>query len=362
MVSRCRQVMFKTEAHERKSLKWWYDKRHDIDLDPIYQRRGGLWLSKEKAYLIDSILNGYDIPKIYLADFAFGHSPLNVKKRMYAIIDGKQRFEAVFDFFDDKLPLDSEFKYDRDPSLDLRGLCYSDLRSRYPAVCGVFDDYEPAVVSVVTNEKGKIEDLFIRLNKTTRALSGAEQRNAMPGMVPVLTRELAEHPFFQSKISFQVRRYQDRNAATKLLLVEHTGELVSVKKGDLDRFTAQVKAEKGPDTQPYRQTATRVRRVLDAMAKVFDQGDDLLGAAGIVPVYYWLARDLDPEYTQSLRPFLDEFERKRRQNDKRSEEGTNGVDKNLLQYSKARRSPMDKGALLQLCNVLERHFREFVER
>lgn len=352
--------MFETKAHAAKPLTWWYDRRHDIDFDPEYQRPS-IWSRKEKAYLIDSILNGYDIPKIYMADFTRADSPLNEKKKMYAIIDGKQRFEAVFDFFDDKLALDKEFMYERDPSLDLKGLHYTDLRSRYPSVCKLFDDYELAVVSVVTDEKGKIEDLFIRLNRALTRLAGAEIRNAMPGIVPILTRELVEHPFFTSRIKFTINRYQDRNAATKLLLIEHRGNLVTVKREDLDRFTRQIKTDRGPDTQPYRETAERVRRVLDTLAKVFVDRDQLLGGAGIVPVYYWLARNHAPKYTASLRPFLDEFEAHRRENDKRAEERADNVDDKLLQYSRARRSPMDKGVLVQLYEVLERHFREFVQ-
>ena len=129
--------------------------------------------------------------------------------------------------------------------MDLRGLHYSELRSRYPAVCRLFDDYELTVMSVITDEERKIPDLFVRLNKNSQSLTGAEVRNAMPGIVPIFTRRLAEHPFFQSKISFYARRYQDRNAATKLLLVEHEGKLVSVKKEDLLQVHAPDQGGKG---------------------------------------------------------------------------------------------------------------------
>ena len=60
--------MFKVRQFEARTLSWWYDQRDTIDLNPPYQRRGGLWSAREKSYLIDSILNDYDIPKLYLAD------------------------------------------------------------------------------------------------------------------------------------------------------------------------------------------------------------------------------------------------------------------------------------------------------
>src|SRR5689334_18410826 len=87
------------------TLKWWLNRRGSIDTAPPYQRRGRLWSDTDKAYLIDSILNGFDIPKLYMADFTFADSPLNVKKLPYAIIDGKQRLEAILDFFDGKIRL-----------------------------------------------------------------------------------------------------------------------------------------------------------------------------------------------------------------------------------------------------------------
>ena len=71
---------FKITPFEIKTLSWWHNRRNTIDMNPPYQRRGGLWSQTDKAYLIDSILNGYDIPKIYVADFTWGSSALNKKK------------------------------------------------------------------------------------------------------------------------------------------------------------------------------------------------------------------------------------------------------------------------------------------
>ena len=67
---------FKIGPLENKTLSWWRTRREKIDMDPPYQRRGRLWSASDKAYLIDSILNGYDIPKIYIADFTWRDSPL----------------------------------------------------------------------------------------------------------------------------------------------------------------------------------------------------------------------------------------------------------------------------------------------
>jgi hypothetical protein len=147
--------------------------------------------------LIDSILNGYDIPKIYMADFTVGVVSLNKKSLPYAIIDGKQRLEAIFDFADGKLVLDDEFVFQADPKLKLAGLGYPDLSKRYPEVADVFNTWPLSVVHVVTDEQEKIDELFVRLNRS-KPLTGAEIRNAMAGPVTELTRFFVGHELFGS--------------------------------------------------------------------------------------------------------------------------------------------------------------------
>ena len=109
--------MFKVIELPNRSVLWLCTHRDEIDEKPVYQRRGKVWPDKDKAFLIDSILNDYDIPKIYLADFTSVRSPLNKRKKRYAVIDGKQRLEAITEFFDGKLALDKSFQYAADPSL-----------------------------------------------------------------------------------------------------------------------------------------------------------------------------------------------------------------------------------------------------
>src|SRR6267154_4252297 len=123
---------FKITRFEARTLSWWKTRRDKIDMEPPYQRRGRLWSDTDKAYLIDSILNGYDVPKIYMADFTWGESNLNKKKLPYAIIDGKQRFEAIFGFFDNVVTLNDDFVYLAKPSLVLSGMGYKDLVTNHP--------------------------------------------------------------------------------------------------------------------------------------------------------------------------------------------------------------------------------------
>ena len=73
--------MFEVNTFDPKTLVWWFDERDNIDFSPPYQRRGNIWSEFDKQFLIDSILNGFDVPKVYIADFSFGNSDLNESGR-----------------------------------------------------------------------------------------------------------------------------------------------------------------------------------------------------------------------------------------------------------------------------------------
>src|SRR5436190_1633669 len=131
----------KVSPFEARTLSWWQSRQSKIDMSPTYQRRGRLWSDADKAYLVDSILNGFDVPKLYIADFTFSDSVLNQKKLPYAIIDGKQRFEAIFDFFAGRVTLNDDFQFLETPSLKLGGLGYKDLKTSHPEIAEIFDHY-----------------------------------------------------------------------------------------------------------------------------------------------------------------------------------------------------------------------------
>src|SRR5688572_26494272 len=98
--------MFKIRTFPKKNLKWWHLKASQIDFDPDFQRKPKVWRGRDQQFLIDSILNGYDVPKFYIADFTVHNVPaLNVHRKKYAIIDGKQRLTAINAFLNDELTL-----------------------------------------------------------------------------------------------------------------------------------------------------------------------------------------------------------------------------------------------------------------
>ncbi len=98
-----------------------YLDRNRIFLEPEYQRQGEVWNTYKKQLLIDSLINSFDIPKLYFHEFDKALR-LDGALRKYAIVDGKQRLTAIWDFMDGKFPLSDEIEYLRDPRVKLKEL------------------------------------------------------------------------------------------------------------------------------------------------------------------------------------------------------------------------------------------------
>ncbi|SFS18890.1 Protein of unknown function DUF262 [Dyella sp. OK004] len=337
--------MFKVQAHDRRTVSWWNSRRNEIDFSPSYQRKGNVWGEGAKAYLIDSIINDYDIPKIYLADFSFGNSPLNSINRRYAVIDGKQRLEAIIDFMADKFPLRSDFLYELNPLLELGGLYYRDLKQSHADVADKVDQFNLDVMSVITDDEAKINDLFIRLN-SSKPLTAPEFRNAMKGVVPKLIAEIAKHKFFSACVKFSTKRGEDKAVAAKLLLLEFRGTYVDTKKTQIDRLVDEGVAAESPG---FDEAASRVLVTLDAMASVFVEKDPLLSSQGPVTVYYQIVRRMGA--IAGLREALIGFNRIREENKRRVAEGIAG-DHGLSNFDMMARNTNDAGSIKLRTTIL----------
>lgn len=346
---------FKIQLMEPKPLTWWKSRRTKIDMDPPYQRRGRLWSNTDKAYLIDSILNGYDVPKLYMADFTWGESPLNKRRLPYAIVDGKQRLEAIFDFFDGSIVLNDDFVYLADPSLKLGGLGYKDLVDNYYEIAEIFETFPLTIVGVVANSNEPINELFIRLNRS-KSLTGAEIRNAMVGKTPEAIREVAKHDFFQTNIAFSVKRGADLNAAAKLLIFEYNENPVETKKKTLDDFVEVAARQRSQLELSMR----RVLEILEEMSQIFLPKDKLLANGGILPVYYWFIRSRQESEYHMIREFLVNFEASRSENRERGTD--NNLDRRLVEFDNYNRSTNDVQSHIGRFEILVERFDEWLSK
>lgn len=349
--------ILKITPHSPRTLVWWYNHRDEIDFDPPYQRRGRLWSKEDKAFLIDSIINGFDVPKLYLADFQIGQSALNNSKLPYAIIDGKQRLEAIFDFFENKLVLGSSFSFRKDSSLKLAGLSLRDLRRSHPKVAEEFENASLDIMSVFAEDEADINEIFVRLNKS-KPLTGAEVRNAVIGPVSELIRVLGSHDFFIENIRFGVSRAADLNAAAKILLFEYSGRPTATKKTNLDEFASQ-----HVDKEKLELAARRALDTLTAMSEVFIPRDPLLSSAGIIPVYYWFIRRIPEEQRFRVRQFLNDFELQRKENrEMQKNVGEDSLNPSLARFDTLNRSTNDQQSHIGRIQILEEYFSQWPMR
>lgn len=294
---------------EPLSIGTFHKIKEKIDFFPIYQRYGGIWSTERKRLLIDTIINGFDIPKFYFNYFVEANNVLNPKGYSYAVIDGKQRLQTILDYLNDKFSLSDNFVFYEDSNLNLSNLRFSELSKRYPAIAYSIEEYILDIVYVVTDEEDKLEELFLRLNGGY-ALTNAEKRNAIGGHLNREVREIVEnHNFFLQKIKFKNPRYQYQDLLTRILFIESNDELVSLTNNVLDGF---VRANQN-DSQECQDLITKTISELDKFIEVFDDKDPLLRGKGIIPVYYFFISRFNPDL-RNLRDFVEQFEQIRAEN------------------------------------------------
>lgn len=291
--------------------------RRALSDDPPYQRESAVWALDKQQLFIDSLLNGYDVPKVYLHDLR-GQHPTKV----YTVVDGKQRLTTIWRFLEDRFPLAADFQVeDANPPEIPPG-------TRPPAGGMRFSEFDPAwrkllnrtYLSVVLIQNATVEDieaLFSRLNNG-EPLNAAEKRNARGGDMARLVREVARHPFFTQRLRFGNGRYQHLDVATRLLLIEHAqpdgGPVPDLKGKALDRFVA---ANRTLDPAERADLLDRIERRLAFLCEVFTPSDPLLSSQGHVPLYYLFARSVlrspaDERPAPALRGFLERFHARRR--------------------------------------------------
>lgn len=148
-----RNVSWFKSAHERKEL----------DIKPPFQRNP-VWVNRQKSYLIDTILNKFPIPEIYMQE------TIDEKgKAKYIIVDGQQRIRAILEFLNGQYCMDSK------DSPDFGDMYFDDLSPtqkqeifKYNFVIRILPDVADPL----------LREIFQRLNKNTVALNKQELRQA----------------------------------------------------------------------------------------------------------------------------------------------------------------------------------------
>lgn len=195
-----------SSPHPISDIRDWQEAGR-LELRPDFQRRE-VWSSAAKIMLIDTILRGIPMPKVFLAN------TIRENRTYRVVIDGQQRLSAILAFMRDEFALDSPFVGEQlgkrfsglDPSTRDRFLSYS-------------IDFNEA-----QNPTDKeIREVYSRVNKYTVALNKQELRRAdYPGAFLELSEELALDPRLDG---FKIFTPADRRRSAD---IEYVSELLAV--------------------------------------------------------------------------------------------------------------------------------------
>lgn len=179
-------------------------KHDEIDLAPDFQRMAGIWDSRRKSRLIESLLLRIPIPVFYVAAD---------KQDIWSVVDGLQRTSTINDYVTGGFPL-CNLEY----LAKFNGYKYANLprqmQRRISETQLVVNVIEPGTPEEV------MFNIFHRINTGGQPLYGQEIRHALhPGPVRSYLKELAETQEFLTATTGSIKKHRmaDRECVLRFL-------------------------------------------------------------------------------------------------------------------------------------------------
>lgn len=223
-------IQYKSDEKTVQELLNLYEKGQ-LNLEPGFQR-SSVWAERDRAKLVDSLLQNYPLPTIFL------YRRHERGDLVYDVIDGKQRIESLLMFtgairgrrFSTTSRLPDQEQPER---IDWNTIKRKKLQY-------LITGYHLQVTEV-TGDLADIIDLFVRINSTGKALTGPEKRHAKYYRSEFLKKagQLAkryESYFRSAKIlsAGQISRMKHVELVCELIVAAHTQDVTN-KKAALDR-------------------------------------------------------------------------------------------------------------------------------
>jgi hypothetical protein len=143
-------------------IEW--DKAGQLELNPRFQRRP-VWTENAKSYLIDTILRGKPMPKIFIRQ----RINVSTKTSSRDVVDGQQRLRTILSFVKDG------FVVSRRHNPECGGVNFSQLPENVQAHVLA---YELSVDLLINLPDSEVLDIFSRLNSYAVLLNEQEKLNA----------------------------------------------------------------------------------------------------------------------------------------------------------------------------------------
>lgn len=339
-------------------------KNNEIDLTPYYQRYSDIWSLEKKRLLIDTLINGYDIPKFYFHYIISNSNELIKTNYKYAVIDGKQRINALIEFIEGKFSLNESVRYLENPDLKLNNLTYKKLMNRSDLwdIKERIDNFQLDIIHIITDEFDRIEEMFLRLNEGV-PVNNAEKRNSIGGvLIEKVNKYTKEWDFFTKKVRFGNKRMEHQDLLLKLSLIEsNNGKIESFTKKNLDNLVRSFKPKKNATKNEIENLNNKANELIENVYlniklfnKIFTDNDSLLRYKGIIPLYYLFIRKNNKINPKAFRHFLEKFEEVRINNRKIGKQKPNTT---LLQFDRLNQQGAHQAKSLEIrLKILEFYF------
>lgn len=239
--------------HYRKKMSELYRDRQKINLNPMWQR-GEAWTRPKQVLLVDSILRGMDIPKLYFREKRGQDAGVDV-------VDGQQRLRAIWSFLDGEFPLTHQLPLEPIDGFAVADCRFNDLPM---ALKRRLRNFQVSIASITRAATSDITLLFARL-QLAAPLNSAELRNAL--LCPLrheVDATATTHSFFErSRISAARMKHQDYAAHAFALATN--GLTADLKAPDL---RALYVASIGLSQSELLDLSSRVESALDVLTNV----------------------------------------------------------------------------------------------
>lgn len=231
----------------QQDLSWFLDLnvQNKLNLNPPYQRKS-VWMPKDKRFFLDTVLNNYPCPAIYLQKQTDEHY-----KTTYNVIDGKQRLTTVIEFYNNKIRLPDDLG-----DVTLNNKKWSEIDD--DKVKKSFLNYSFSVETLDSLDYTEWNRVFNRLNSNAKMLSHQELRHShFKGWLVNRAEDEAEHPFWKEiKISStaKARRMKDVEFISILMLVILEDRIVGFPQSALDILYEKYEKYEAEDTDKTEET------------------------------------------------------------------------------------------------------------
>ena len=250
-------VHWNSSPHPISDIRDWSEADR-LELRPDFQRRE-VWSDPARIMLIDTILRGIPMPKIFLAN------SIRDGKTYRVVIDGQQRITAILNFLRDQFSL-------RDPYPGKeKGKKFSELDQK---TRDRFLSYPIDFNEAFNASEKEVREVYARVNKYTVALNRQELRRAdYPGDFLKVSERLATENYLED---IRIFTPADRRRSAD---VEYTSELLAAmidgiqdKKITLDSFYVRYSKWK---RDHKKEVIDRFLNVLGELRSIFDSDLDI---------------------------------------------------------------------------------------